>query len=687
MIEEPPKMIGFLKGLRRESGAYADSSDGEANLRPTLSVIKILSGLGELEIDQQTINFIRSCRHESGAFSSLPQGEPSAFDTADALIALKTLAQEGMLEEYIPAATEYMSIAATSQYDHFMLVAAYEECEFPKPIPRRTIEFFNNQLSTSLDSSNVLDTAIAAASLFRAHQSLDNPDAVVDCVLTGQNTLDGGFGDGDTSSLMTTYCAIRALVLLNKLPDFRRLLSFFNTLQTEFGYADSAKGKTSASVTYQIISVLGWLQELHRIPVNAARQGDCDYLRDWLENGGEPNFYDIDGWTVLLAAASRGQSQAVDLLLNHDIPEAPRANPELRYPEADALPIYMAGQAGDIGTVKLLLEAEPKHLHAISAVNGHTVLLQAAFYGKASHLNLASYLLDNASDISRLPPDELAAEQVKLLSATNVRGYNALTMQDLWHNQKMKDLLLDYYPDESDGDGLAYLEARTEAYFAKMLLAIATPQTLTEKMMVAISAYLDGEDMEGAEAQIDAILQEPAFNINRLGGELQQPPLIFAITGVDVGIPERGKRRYNLAKKLLDAGADPAVREKHPMAIGAVIRSSVLNNFGLLKLIASYMTTEAFAREMNTSPAVNGLTAMHDAIHRALTSPPAELEGHVTQITWMIKHGARLDIPDNVGQTQGQLAETALKDTAFPRENVEAVLEAIDAAKSIIALQ
>ena len=82
---------------------------------------------------------------------------------------------------------------------------------------------------------------------------------------------------------------------------------------------------------------------------------------------------------------------------------------------------------------------------------------------------------------------------------------------------------------------------------------------------------------------------------------------------------------------------------------------------------------------MNVSPAVNGLTAMHDAIHRALTSPPAELEGHLAQITWMIAHGARLDIPDNIGQTQHQLAEAAQNDAAFPPENVKAVLAAVNA--------
>jgi ankyrin repeat protein len=455
-----------------------------------------------------------------------------------------------------------------------------------------------------------------------------------------------------------------------------------DSLATDRGYTDTPGGHSTAGATYMVLSMLSWVRTLQAGPVRAARDGDVEALRAWLAGGGAPNLRDRDGWTPLLAAASHGRAAAVDLLLHPGTGDAPPADPELRYEAADALPVYLAAHAGDLETVRLLLAAAPDHLHERSSVNGHTALLQAAFYGKQRHLVLAEFLLDNAAAIRGLAPDELPEEQVRLLSATNVRGYNALDMQDLWHNQAMKTLLLRYHGGSPDSERGREIERRRTAYLRALLLSIATPQALTEQVLAAVGDYLAADDPTAAGQRIGEILAIPGFDIDRLGGELGMPPLVYAITGVDVGNPARADRRHALAEKLLAAGADPAVRERHPMAVGAVIRASVLNNFGLLQLLAAHMTPAAFAAEMNVSPAVNGLTAMHDAIHRALTSPPAELDGHVAQITWMIQRGARLDLPDNTGQTQSDLVAAALDDPAFPAENVAAVAAAVAAAQA-----
>lgn len=673
-----PEIPPFLRGLRRESGAFADTLDGEGGLRSTFSVRKALAEAGDAGDDPRAAAYAEACYvAAAGGFSAKPGGDAAAYETAVGLVMLHMHGRTERLAEVTPGAIAFMRDHAATQFDHFMLVASFEECGLAEPVPATTVAFFEGQLAQSLPAGRVLDTAIAAASLLRAAQALPDPAAVVALMRGAQDPVTGGFGEGGKVSLFATYCAMRLLVLLRELPDTRRLLAYLDSLATDLGYTDAPGGHTSAGATYMALSMLGWVRLQQAIPVAAARDGDVARLRSWLASGGAPDVPDDDGWTALAAAAARGHADAVGLLLHPDIDGAAPADPSVRYAPADALPVYLAAQAGDTATVALLLGARPDHLHGISAVNGHTPLLQASFYGKARHLELAAYLLDQAAEISGLTADALRDEQARLLAATNVRGYDALGMQDLWHNQAMKDLLLRYYDGVADGPRAADIEARRVVYLRRLLLSIATPQALTERLMAQITAYLAAADPSVADATIDEILAQPAFDINRIGGDLDMPPLIFAITGTDVGDPARAARRHALAEKLLRAGADPAVRERHPMAVGAVIRASVLNNFGLLQLIADHMTPEAFRAEMNVSPAVNGLTAMHDAIHRALTSPPEELDGHLAQIRWMIARGASLDVLDNTGQTQRALVAAAADDPAFPASNVAAVTAAV----------
>jgi hypothetical protein len=413
--------------------------------------------------------------------------------------------------------------------------------------------------------------------------------------------------------------------------------------------------------------------------VKAAREGNVDVLKGWLSSGNDPDAYDDEGWTPLLAASSRGKAEVVDLLLFNDLPGAKHANPNLRFVEADALPIYMAAQAGDLDTIKLLLKADPQQLFAISSVNGHTVLLQAAFFGKQKHWNVAKYLLENIATIFSIPENDeatIAGFRKRLTVATNVRGYNALRMNtELWMNEAMASLFKKY--DRSTPE-------EQKAYLDDLLIRIATPQQLTDRIINTIQESIervkkisDECDSITSEAlnKIKKLLQMPGCNVNWLGGPLQQPPLVFAVTGVDTQQPVAAFRK-EITRLLLDHGANPDLPEKHPMGVDAVIRTAVLNNFELLQLVAGYMSPVAFTAAMNTKPAVNGLTALHDSVHRALTAPPDKLPVHLDQIKWMIAHGARYDIEDHTGQTQEQLARSALDDPNF-QKNAHATLQAL----------
>ena len=81
-------------------------------------------------------------------------------------------------------------------------------------------------------------------------------------------------------------------------------------------------------------------------PLDAARKGDMETLVRWASKGGDPNVADLDGWTPLLIAAARGNSAMVEMLLWHEIPGAQHANPDIRFPGADGLPILYGGPIG-----------------------------------------------------------------------------------------------------------------------------------------------------------------------------------------------------------------------------------------------------------------------------------------------------------------------------------------------------
>ncbi|RCS42044.1 hypothetical protein DTL42_19635 [Bremerella cremea] len=672
----------FLDSLLRDDGGYANAAGkAKSSLSSTNSVLKALDSLDCIvSATEKTVDFVRSC-HDGvlGGFAQQPGAEADGFTTASALMLLNRLGGSGAVSIYQERAVQFMNSKARTQYDHFMTIAAYEECDITGSSPDKAIAYFQAKASDDTPNARVLDNAITFSSLLRAGQPFKNKPAVIDLLLQRQRD-DGGFGDGDSSDLFTTYCVLRCLVLLKTPPNVRRLQRYLSQLRRKNGFAATRGEAASAGATYQVLSILQWISDLQRDAVDMARAGDVTGLSKWLVCGGDPNIYDSDGWTVLLAASAYGKHQVVDFLLNNAMHDVPNADPCLRFCGADALPIYMAGQSGDVKTVEILLKAKPEHLHAISTVNGHTVFLQAAFYGKSVHLDLARYLLDNCCSLLGSPPDQLPSEQKRLTTATNVRGYTGLTMQHLWHNEKMSELLSGY-PQPT--------EEEKETYLDDLLLRIADAQSLSERLIHELrfwqnkaaavedgAAPVDQQLVEQALVAIDRIASQSAFEIDRLASSLYQPPLIYAITGVD-RTRSGAEMRFAIVKYLLDKKADPKVREKHPMGIGSVIRASVLNQFELLKLVADYMTKQDFADEMNTSPAVNGLTAMHDAVHRALTAPAPDLQPHLNKIRWMLQRGARIDIPDHTGQTQKQLAIEAHGDPAFSEGNVRAVWEVL----------
>ena len=707
--EEARRTVAFLENLQRKGGGFA-SGPGErsASLRDTVSAVKALRLLAAGPPDEQgALAFVHACwDRETGGFSDRPGDAPSVVATALGLIALGELAGKRLVDRHASRAMAFMTQNAESLEEHFMVIAAHEESGLPGSAPERAVSFIQAQRRTDgTFGDGVWSNAVAAGALLRARAKVD-PELPVLSRLLGAQQPDGGFGDGaGPSDLTTTYAVMRALLLFNRAPDLSAVTRYLVRLRGhDGGYGERIGAPSTAGATYEALSILEWIAQLPRhaldahgatdvgIAVRAARAGDIGGLRAWLAAGGDPNRYDDEGWTPLLAAASRGQASAVELLLFHDMEGAKRADPDLRFVAADALAIYMAGQAGDLETVKVLLRARPRHLFELSEVNGHTVLLQAAFYGSEKHLELAAYLLEHVGELLSLAKDDLRGieDARKLLTlATNVRGYNASAMANLWRNEPMATLL-ERYDRTTEDERAAYLRALLERIRPPEPEDVEErhSQDLTDSLIGAIEGGLGrmtqvcdagggaiAEIRTEVLASVERFATDPRMDINRLGGPLQQPPVVVAVTGEDKNEHVAALRR-DLTKFLLDHGADPDLPERHPMAVDAVIRAAVLNHFEILRLLADYMTPDAFAAALNEKPPVNGLTALHDSVHRALTAPEDRIASRLAQIRWAVDHGARSDIEDHTGRTQEDFARGGLTDPVF-QANARRVLEAL----------
>ncbi|MBU1775822.1 MAG: ankyrin repeat domain-containing protein, partial [Gammaproteobacteria bacterium] len=371
--------------------------------------------------------------------------------------------------------------------------------------------------------------------------------------------------------------------------------------------------------------------------IAAARSGDMAKLQAWLDAGNGPDHYDTAGWTPLLWASARGHGGAVELLLKRG------ADISMPHRDSAALPIHLAGQSGDVRTSELLLEQRPTHINAVWDLNGHTISLQAVFYG---HLALMKRLL-------AMHPD---------LSITTARGLGAMDLATQFQNAAMMDILRPH-------DVSAEAKAAYYRSFLKRIAPAIPPgeekaQQLADKLVGVIGDGIRNAatDPSAVQATLDAvreIVEKEHANVNRLGGALQQPPLIVVVTGNN-GFPPNpvvASLRNQLANYLLEKGADPTLHEQHPMGAQTIIRASVFNHLDILKMCAQYITPQQLTDAINEIPLVNGLTAMHDAVLRATMAAPERFEGYLDQVRWFVAHGGRSDMEDYAGVTQRDIAE------------------------------
>jgi len=373
--------------------------------------------------------------------------------------------------------------------------------------------------------------------------------------------------------------------------------------------------------------------------IAAARSGDISKLRAWLDAGNNPNEYDADGWTPLLWASVRGHSSAVDLLLKKG------ADSSIPHRRSGALPVHLAGHSGDVATSRLLLDKKPEHINAVWDLNGHNIFLQAVFYG---HVDLTKFLVTKGPD----------------LSITTARGLGALELITQFQNKTIMDIVRPYdVPAEAKA---AYYQGYLKRIAPVVPPGEAKAQALADKLVRAIEtgikgAATDPSAVQSTLAAARGIVEDEKADVNRLGGPLGQPALIVVATGGN-GFPPNpavAKLRDQLAKYLLEKGANPALLENHPMAVQTIIRAAVFNHLTILQMCAEHMAPQQMADAINEVPLVNALTAMHDTVLRASMAAPEQFEGYLNQIRFFVSHGGRSDMEDYRGVTQRNIAERA----------------------------
>ncbi len=677
--------IQFLLSLMHSSGGGKETVNASPTLTSTLSVCKALRMFNVAPPIPDTIrDFVLSHYHPASSSFQDEQQQPSVLASAAGLLTLWSIDAHSDFQDLYPSTTAFMRTHASTREEHFMLIAVANECSLVDVDLSVSISFFRAlEHHEGGFGESPLTNAIAASALLRAGEQPINVHRIAQDLLSIQQS-GGWFEDVTSSNLWTTYCIMRLLDLTNNRPTTTPLATYIQSMFLPSGGYGIDGSMASASATYQCLSILDWITGP---PIRAARSNDVAALRDWLASGGDPNITNLYGWTPLMAAAVRGNTSAVQTLL-HD--GAMKADPNVRLEVADALPIFWAGQSGNVDTVKALLNVAPQHLFEISSVNGHTLLLQAVFFGSEHHVQIVRWILESYALVLDLHDEHQRNQALRqLFSACNVRGYTAVTMSVLWNNTQLTELLKASDPTTPADRNRYYLELL--AYIAEpvpdqepqrtaRLLADEFAEQLSNCFSALISAIERSDvawDALTAEwlATLTTFVSAPQFDINALGGPLMQTPVIMAVTGVN-STPQMAEFRRNLVTMLLDRGANPDIPEKHPMGVDAVIRAAVLNHFDVLQIISKHMPPLAFAAALNDVPAINGQTALHDTVHRALTSADDDVQRHLDQIRWCIEKGARYNLEDHTGTTALELALRARNDTVF-QNRATMVLDAL----------
>jgi hypothetical protein len=676
------KIINLIDSLQQENGGYSNQINQEADPQATLSCLKIyeLFELSPPKPDNTFEYLTKLYNSENNAFKNPITNQDNVFTTAACLLGIKILGAKDFFDKVASRCLDFMSQNASIREEHFMTIGLIDECKLDY-IPQKSIDFFNNQLNNNdIFGDSVLNNAISASALIRAGIKPQKISEIITLVLKSQ-TKEGGFSeDGINSNLWVSYCVMR-LLDLEKVTTYN--IELKNWVLANIDFLLAKNGETfSANLLYQNLSVLQWIIN----PIfKSVEENNSESLQNYIQKGFSKSLINLKSWSLLQTAAVRSNVEIIKYLLNNN--DDIEADINFRLESADATALYFAGQSGDIETIKLLLSKNQEQIFDYSKINGHTLLLQLAFFGSENHINSIKHIFNNLNKIfTNKSEKDLNDIRLKLTSATNVRGYNISSMANLWGNALLQEVA-EKFDISTTESRTKYLETLSQNIF-EYDKTIYSRDSLTDEFISCINDFFNKinsvsydcntieKEKNNTLDKLCKIISNTDFNINKIGGILSETPLISSITGIDID-SKRGMIRYEICKFLLESGADADIEEIHPMRVDAVIRASVLNKFDILKLIAEHTKPLAFKFAMNVKPAVNGQTALQDSVHRAFTSSGDSLTNHLNQIKWMIERGADIDIEDYRGNSPRKLSLEALNDNIF-KKNAEVIISTLE---------
>jgi len=262
----------FAASLQNSDGGFAARPGGDSDLGATISCLRILRFCGGSVPDVLScIDFVRSCHdEETGGFAAEPGGEPSVRLTALGLMALDELRLEE--PEIIEHAVAYLSDEAESFGEIRIAIAGLEAIGArSKSFDAWTtgiLERRNADGTWGEGAAVAFDTGGTAAALLRMGVELQNPGAVAEAILDGQNDDGGWSSDGSGSTLSATYRVVRCLHMMDAPPDLEALRSFIASCRRpDGGYAPSSEVKASAvGSTYMALILLRWANQFENLP-------------------------------------------------------------------------------------------------------------------------------------------------------------------------------------------------------------------------------------------------------------------------------------------------------------------------------------------------------------------------------------------------------------------------------------